>query len=104
MIGMGSTGDQATILVTGACGHIGGQLCRTLRDAGRRILPLDVDQCNIPDAVMCDLRSKSDLAHVFQSHQIRIVIHLAGILPSAFRLDPLLGGDVNLAASCHLMR
>ena len=101
---MSSTDDQAAILVTGACGHIGGELCRTLGDAGRRILPLDVDQCKIPDALICDLRSKSDLAHVFQLHPIRIVIHLAGVLPSAFRVDPLLGADVNLAGSCELMR
>ena len=32
------------------------------------------------------------------------MIHLAGILPSAFEADPLLGADVNLNGSCELLR
>jgi len=32
------------------------------------------------------------------------VIHLAGILPSAFQADPLAGADVNLSGCFELMR
>jgi nucleoside-diphosphate-sugar epimerase len=32
------------------------------------------------------------------------VIHLAGILPSAFQADPLTGADINLSGSLELMR
>lgn len=101
---MGSDSDVGTILVTGACGHIGRELCRVLRNADRKILPVDLDQNEAPDVLTCDLRSKSDVSQLFQAHPIRVVIHLAGVLPSAFRIDPLAGADVNLGGSCELMR
>lgn len=101
---MGSASDEGIILVTGACGHVGRELCRVLRDAKRKILPVDLDLEKTPDVLTCDLRSKSDLSQLFQAYSIRTVIHLAGILPSAFRADPLAGADTNLSGSCELMR
>lgn len=41
---------------------------------------------------------------MFQTHPIRAVIHLAGILPSAFQADPFAGADVNLSGCLELMR
>ena len=101
---MGSDSDVGTILVTGACGHIGRELCRVLRNADRKILPVDLDQNGTPDVLRCDLRTKSDVSQLFQAYPIRVVIHLAGVLPSAFRTDPLTGADVNLGGSFELMR
>jgi nucleoside-diphosphate-sugar epimerase len=92
------------ILITGACGHIGREVCRVLRDAGRSILPIDVEQDETAGVPECDLRSEGDIARLFQSYPIHTVIHLAGILPSAFQADPLMGADVNLRGSCELMR
>jgi nucleoside-diphosphate-sugar epimerase len=37
-------------------------------------------------------------------YPIRAVIHLAGILPTAFQADPLAGADVNLSGCFELMR
>ena len=102
--GMGSASGLETILVTGACGHIGRELCRVLRNAGRKLLSVDLDHEKTQDVARCDLRSKSEIAHLFQAYPIRAVIHLAGILPSAFRTDPLTGADVNVGGSCELMR
>jgi nucleoside-diphosphate-sugar epimerase len=92
------------ILVTGACGHIGREVCRVLRDAKRSILSTDVEQDEAAGVLACDLRSEGDIAQVFQSHPIHTVIHLAGILPSAFQTNPLMGADVNIRGSCELMR
>ena len=101
---MGLDSDVGTILVTGACGHIGSELCRVLRNADRKILPVDLDQNGTLDVLRCDLRTKSDVSQLFQAYPIRVVIHLAGVLPSAFRTDPLTGADVNLGGSFELMR
>lgn len=101
---MDSARDVGTILITGACGHIGRELCRVLRNAHYRILPVDLNYDKTGDALNCDLRSKSDVSQLFQACRIRTVIHLAGILPSAFLTDPLTGADVNLSSSCELMR
>jgi len=92
------------ILVTGACGHIGRELCRILRNDDGEVLPVDVDHDQTRDVISCDLRSPSDVSQLFQTHPIRAVIHLAGTLPGAFQADPLTGADVNLGGSCELMR
>jgi len=96
--------DQTTILVTGACGHIGREVCRTLREAGLKVLLTDVSNDGGQDVVACDLRSKGDVSRLFQSCPIRAVIHLAGILPSAFMVDPALAVEVNIGGSVELMR
>src|SRR5260370_37002809 len=92
------------ILIPGACGHVGREVCRVLRDARRSILPIDVEQDETVGVLACDLRSEGDIARLFQSCSIHTVIHLAGILPSAFQTDPLMGADVNLRGSGELMR
>lgn len=101
---MGRANSVGAILVTGACGHIGRELCRILRNDDREILPADLDHHKTRDVIRCDLRSPSDVSQLFQAHPIRAVIHLAGTLPSAFHADPLTGADVNLGGSCQLMR
>jgi len=101
---MGSAGDAGAVLVTGACGHIGRELCRVLQNADRKILPVDLDPDPELDVLTCDLRSQSNVSRLFEAHPIRAVIHLAGILPSAFQADPLTGAEVNLRGSCELMR
>jgi len=47
---------------------------------------------------------KSHISALFQDHSVRAVIHLGGILPSAFQADPLAGADVNLSGSLELIR
>lgn len=101
---MGRANRVGAILVTGACGHIGRELCRILRNNDREILPVDLDHDKTREVIRCDLRSPSDVSQVFQAHPIRAVIHLAGTLPGAFQADPLTGADVNLGGSCELLR
>jgi nucleoside-diphosphate-sugar epimerase len=96
--------DEGIVLVTGASGHIGSAVCRVLKSGKRKILPVDINPDKRRDVVACDLRLKNDLSRLFQTREIRVVIHLAGILPSAFQADPLAGADVNLTGCFELMR
>lgn len=52
----------------------------------------------------CDLRSNADVQRLFSGGPFSTVVHLAAVLPTAFRSDPLTGGDVNLAATLSLLR
>lgn len=92
------------ILVTGASGHIGSETCRVLKIGGQRILPVDVELDSAQGVLACDLTLKDELSQLFQLHRIQTVIHLAGLLPSAFRSDALRGAEVNLNGSFELMR
>src|SRR5260370_37193970 len=93
--GMASLSDEGIVIVTGAGGHIGRAVCGLMRATGSKILPVDVDPGPTGDLVTCDLRLKDHVARLFQSHPVRAVIHLAGILPSAFQSNPFTGVDVN---------
>jgi len=101
---MSSARDKEAILVTGACGQIGRAVSHILRNTGGQILQIDVERDTTPDVVVCDLRSKDELSELFNAHSIRAVIHLAGVLPSAFQSDPLDAAHVNLSGSLELMR
>jgi nucleoside-diphosphate-sugar epimerase len=95
---------DGTTLVTGADGQIGRAVCRQLRESEARFLPVDKDPAQGEGVLQCDLRNKDDIFRLFHSHAIETVIHLAAILPTAFRADPLLGADVNLTGTFELMR
>jgi UDP-glucose 4-epimerase len=101
---MGSASDKEAILVTGACGQIGRAVSHILRNTGRQILQVDVERDITPDVLVCDLRSKDELSGLFNGHSIRAVIHLAGVLPSAFQSDLFDAAHVNISGSLELMR
>lgn len=102
---MASTSNEGFVLVTGADGHIGREVCSLLRTSETKFLPVDVDdRGTTKDIFTCDLRRKNDVVRLFQSHPVRAVIHLAAILPSAFRSNPFVGVDVNLTGCFELMR
>ena len=96
---------QGSVLVTGACGHIGKEVCAQLRQAGKRVLATDLDRNDgALESISCDLRRSSDVAQLFQKHPVDAVIHLAAVLPSAYHSDPLGGAEVNLTGSLNLLR
>jgi len=101
---MASSSDRGSVLVTGACGHIGSEVCRLLRAAETRFLPVDVDPGTTKDLIACDLTRKNHVSRLFRSHPVRAVIHLAAILPSAFHSNPFAGVDVNLNGCFELIR
>ena len=96
--------SRNTVLVTGAGGQIGCAVSQILRDAGRKILRVDVDPDRPDDVLSCDLTSQAEVSRLFQNHSINSVIHLAGVLPTAFKSDPLGAADINLSGSLALMR
>ena len=58
-IDMDSGNNEAMILVTGATGHIGREVCRLLTEARWQILAVDLSQDKTQDVRACDLRLKS---------------------------------------------
>jgi nucleoside-diphosphate-sugar epimerase len=101
---MASISNDGFLIVTGAGGHIGREVCRLLRTAEAKFLAVDVDPGMTNDLTRCDLRLKNQVSRLFQSHPVRAIIHLAAILPSAFHSDPFAGVDVNLNGCFELMR
>ena len=92
------------ILVTGADGQVGSVVVRDLRCAGHDVVAADAEEMSVPGSVQCDLRSDEDVAGLFEQHRYSAVVHLAAVLPTAFRSDPLTGGEVNLSATLRLLR
>ena len=101
---MGSDRDEGLILITAASGHIGSQLCRVLRAARRRFLAGDVFANPAENILACDLTIKDSVQQLFARQQVNAVIHLAGILPSAFVRDPLAGAATNLCGTIDLLQ
>lgn len=84
-----------TVLVTGAGGSIGSELCRIIhRHAPRRLIMLDRDESELhalcmslrgralmdsPDLVLADIRDASALHRVLAAHRPEIVVHAAAL-------------------------
>jgi len=93
--------DTGFVLVTGASGQIGRQVCSMLRAKGRRVLPVDKDPD--PGGVYCDITSKESVARLYREYPVQAVIHLAGVLPTLFHAAPLAGAEVNLTGSVNVL-
>ena len=96
--------EHGAIVVTGASGQIGSELCRLLRSAAGTIMPIDINPDEMHGVVACDLRRKQPVKELFRRHSIHTVIHLAGALPSSFQADPLAGTDLNVNGTLTLLR
>jgi len=59
------------LIVTGAGGHIGSEVCRLLRTAEAKFVAVDVDPGTTKDLTRCDLRLKDQMSRLFQSHPVR---------------------------------
>jgi nucleoside-diphosphate-sugar epimerase len=83
-----SKNKGGVVIVTGAGGHIGREVCRQFRNADKKVLAVDLDPGPAIDVLTCDLRRKDEVEQLFRSQPVDAVIHLAAILPSAFRSNP----------------
>jgi nucleoside-diphosphate-sugar epimerase len=101
---MASNSKQGVVIVTGADGHIGREVCRLLKASGTKFFATDVDAGETSDFVACDLSRKNDVTHLFRLQPVRAVIHLAAILPSAFHSNPLAAVDLNLTGCFEVLR
>src|SRR5260370_5796448 len=96
---------RSLVLVTGASGQLGSRVCGMLPRSGQlEVLAVDLD----PDArravEACDVRVDRQVARMFECAPIRAVLHLAAVLPTAFRADPLAAAEVNLAGTLNVLR
>lgn len=70
-----------TVLVTGASGYLGSQLCKQLKLSGYKIVGLDVKHTTnryIDIFYPCDVTDRENLKTLFGKIKIDIVFHLAG--------------------------
>src|SRR5947208_4907219 len=96
--------STATVLLTGASGQIGSQLCSLLRAGGHEVLAVDVHPNSQGKIGLCGIGRTDHGALLVESAAIRTVIHLAAVLPTAFRADPLAAAEVNLTGTLLLLR
>lgn len=82
------------ILVTGGCGYIGSHIVKVLSEAGEKVVVFDNLSQGSQGAllhheqlVVGDIRDKSALANLFQTHNITEVIHLAALVNAAESVD-----------------
>jgi nucleoside-diphosphate-sugar epimerase len=79
---MPPVGGEGVVMVTGAGGHIGREVCRQLKAAQMNLLPVDRRSTDTQEIAACDLTVTTDLSRLFESHPVRAVIHLAAMLPT----------------------
>ena len=52
----------------------------------------------------CDITSTDQIERLFGRRLVSSVVHLAAVLPTAFRADPVAGARVNLTGTCNLLQ
>lgn len=107
---MSSEKERELVLVTGADGQIGQAVCLLLRAQGLPLLATDiapvdsrVREAGFRDFMRCDLTSQENVQRLFESNPIRVVVHLAAVLPTAALANPLAATEVNVGGSLHLL-
>lgn len=109
------------VLVTGAGGSIGSEICRQVKNLGpERLIMLDRDESalhgisldlyntgllNTPDFVLCDIRDAGDLRKIFETHQPEVIFHTAALkhLPM-LQQYPEEGWKTNVLGTLNLLR
>ncbi|HVZ17900.1 MAG TPA: NAD(P)-dependent oxidoreductase, partial [Terriglobales bacterium] len=92
------------ILLTGAAGLVGRSMLSELRSRGTDCLPTDrTARISIPELVTGDLGDKAFLDGLFGAHTFTCIIHLAGMLLTAARQDPVRATQINIDASIGLI-
>jgi len=106
----GNAGNGRTILITGARGFIGRAVQKLLRQSGCNVLPVD-QAASVPGSghfsvgreILLDITQLEQLKSLFSAREIAGIVHLAAILPTAARQDPLRATEVNVTGSLNLL-
>ena len=97
------------ILVTGALGQIGSELCLSLKKiyGENNVISSDLRDKNISDEFMpyevIDVVNKEQLVKVIKKHNITIIYHLAAILSATGEKNPQLCFDVNMIGMYNVL-
>ena len=100
-----------TLLVTGASGHVGGEIVRQAAQRGMRIIAtyrgeLRADQRNDSSVtwVRCDLADADAVRHLAGEHRIDACIHAAAVSNEAYaKPDPPAAIATNIGATANLL-
>ncbi len=101
-----------SVLITGGTGFIGGRVARALLAKGQRVVCLDC----APDAgrfadlgdeprpavVPGDVAHPDDIVAAIRDHDVRRVVHLAGLLPPVTEDEPRLAMRVNVMGAANV--
>ena len=108
------------VLVTGAGGSIGSELCRQLHPfRPQRLIMLDRDESGLhdtqvsiegrplldsPDLVLADIRDRDRVFDVFQQHRPEVVFHAAALKHlTLLELNPAEGWKTNVVGTAHVL-
>lgn len=104
MMAVMDIGNPGGVLVTGGRGFLGRSLGKLLQRHKYRVISADVTPVDAgSNGTICDITDVSQLRAVFQSERIDAIVHLAAILPTAARQQPILATRVNIHGSTHLL-
>lgn len=104
-----SNREDRLILVTGGNGFIGRQVCSTLSAHGKNVIALDRTSFSGSTdepaylSLVCDITDKGSVEKIFQKHSFTVIVHLASILKTASRKDPLTATQVNIVGSLNIL-
>lgn len=97
------------ILVTGGHGFIGRHVCSVLSAHGKNVIALDRTSLGGSTgkptyrSLECDITDKDHVEQIFQQHSFATVVHLASILNTASRKNPLDATQVNIVGSLNIL-
>jgi UDP-glucose 4-epimerase len=97
------------ILVTGGKGFVGRYVCAVLSAHGKNVVALDREDLQVPAdkpaylAMECDIRDKDHVEQIFRQHSFTTIVHLASLLNTASRKNPLDATQVNVVGSLNIL-
>jgi UDP-glucose 4-epimerase len=104
------------VLVTGACGFVGGYVVHELLAHGHDLVLTDIQDSTanlalagdgrVPDVpiVRADLRDLASVQRVVAGHGVEAAVHLAYVLNEPIARDPLLAVQVNCVGTANVLR
>ncbi|HHS50423.1 MAG TPA: NAD-dependent epimerase/dehydratase family protein, partial [candidate division Zixibacteria bacterium] len=100
------------ILVTGACGQIGTELCFALGEkfGAENVIASDIrpaNEVNIHNVAgyeLCDVTNFEQVIALVEKYQIDTIFHMAAILSAVGEKNPLLCWDVNMNGTINILR
>lgn len=102
--------DGRVILVTGARGFVGRAVCKLLQRLSYAVVALDQapssgrSSFSGSSEIETDIADRTKLQELFETKRIAGIIHLAAILPTAARREPVRATEVNIQGSLNLLQ